>query len=124
MMILANELDREKKIDKKLFERFVLVLAPFAPHLTEEIWHELGNKSSIHSELWPEADLTKLSLGVVKIGVQVNGKIRAELEIPIGTDENTAKTKALALPGVEKWVAGQEIKKTIFVKDRLIGFVV
>ena len=123
MMILSGAWDKEPKIDRTLFKKFLTILAPFAPHLADELWRELGEGGSIHSEHWPEADKDKLNPATVKVAVQINGKVRAEIEIPLDSDETTAKDKALSLPEVEKWLVGKEIKKTIFVKNKLIGFV-
>lgn len=124
LMILTNELEKEAQISKNLFAKVLIILAPFAPHLTEELWSEIGRAGSVHQESWPVVDQDRLQFSLVKIAIQINGKVRAEMEIPLDADENMAKNKAITLPTVDKWLVGKEIKKTVFVKNRLLGFVV
>ena len=128
MMILLNELEsataKGSGVTKKDFETFLKLLAPFAPHMTEELWSKLGHQTSIHLEQWPEADESKIKAESGIIMVQINGKIRAQFEIETGMSETDVKGKALALPEVQKWLDGKEPQKVIFVPNKIINFVV
>ncbi|MBN2093916.1 MAG: leucine--tRNA ligase [Candidatus Zambryskibacteria bacterium] len=135
MMIFVNELEKIEKITthkksqgepltQEVLEKFLKILAPFAPHITEELWERLGNKNSIHLEKWPEYDKSKIIEEKVNIVVQINGKIRAQFEVEIGISENEAKDKALSMPEIQKWLSSSEIRKTIFVPNKIINFVV
>lgn len=125
MMVLLNQIEKnEEGASKKYFETFLKLLAPFAPHITEEIWDHLGNKQSIHLETWPKHDESKIKEENAVIVVQVNGKVRAQFVAAAGISENEAKNKAFSLIEVNKWLVGKEIKKIIFVPDKIINFVV
>jgi len=80
-------------------------------------------KKSIHTEKWPAADLSKIETEAVKIGIQVNGKVRAELEVGAGESEEEVVKKALGFADIQKWIEGKKILKTVFVKGRLVNFV-
>ena len=125
MMIFINEVEKVGSIGKSQWEQFLRLLAPFAPHITEELCLEddhLGK--SIHLEDWPKYDENKIKDEKVTIVVQVNGKVRAQFEAEVGISEEEIKTKALAMPEIEKWLTDKEIKKIIFVPNRIINFVV
>jgi len=124
MMILLNEMETEEKITRNDFEMFLKILAPFAPHITDELWGMLGNKKSIHIEKWPVADRSKIGAEAVTVVVQVNGKMRGTFETEQTTTEDNLKQNALALPEVKKWIEGKEIKKIICVKNKLVNIVV
>ena len=124
MMILVNELEKEEKISQNNFETLLKILAPFAPHVTEELWTQLGNKTSVHIEKWPEADFSKMEDEDVKIVVQVNGKVREISNFSKDATEEQVKTAVTALPGVIKWIGGKEIKKVIFIQNKIINLLV
>lgn len=124
MMILLNSLEKEEKISQSVFETFLTLLAPITPHITEELWQTLGHTTSIHLETWPAYNASKLASGTVTIAVQINGKIRGEFNVSTNTGEDEIKDRALALESVKKWINGKEIKKTIYIKEKLISFVV
>lgn len=124
MMIFVNELEKVNSISRDDFKMFIQILAPFAPHITEEIWHELGEKNSIHLSSWPKWDRKKVLDEQVKIGVQVNGKVRAEIKIKPNISEEEVKKIALNDKNVQVWVDGKEIKRFIYVKDRIVNIVV
>jgi leucyl-tRNA synthetase len=124
MMILLNELEKETEISKTHYEVLLQLLAPFAPHVSEEIWSMLGNKKSIHLSVWPQFDSQKLIDNVVNIVVQVNGKMRGLIECSVDISEEEIKAKALVMPDVSKWLEGKEIKKFIFIKGKLINLVI
>jgi len=124
MMIWVNEADKLEKVPADLMTDFLKILAPFAPHITEELWFNLGHKKSIHIEKWPAYNETKLQDKVVTIAVQINGKVRDLFEIEAGLEQSEVEKIILAREGVKKWISGQTIRKIIYIKDRLLNIVV
>ncbi|PIR86342.1 leucine--tRNA ligase [Candidatus Kaiserbacteria bacterium CG10_big_fil_rev_8_21_14_0_10_43_70] len=120
MMIFVNVVSGEKVISKKTFGNFVRVLAPFAPHIAEELWEGLGNDSSVHTTPWPKYDESKIVEDTVTIAVQVNGKVRAEMSV--SSDASQENIESEAKEKIEKWLNG-EVERVIFVQNRLINFV-
>ncbi len=123
MMILLNEMEKFEEINKKDFEIFLKILSPFAPHITEELWRNLGNKKLLAVEPWPKADPKKLEELEVKMAIQINGKVRGEILVTFEENEEGIVNRAKEAPGIDKWLLGKEIIKVIFVKNRLINFV-
>jgi len=124
MMILVNEIDKCDFINKDDFKLFLQILAPFAPHITEELWNQLGEKKSIFKSLWPKWDEKKIINQMIKIAVQVNGKVRAEIEIGKDSKEDEVKDKVLKDENILNWIEGKEIKRFIYVPGRIINIVV
>jgi leucyl-tRNA synthetase len=122
MMILVNELDRHETIAREVYESLVTMLAPFTPHVTEEIWELLGNKKSIHLEKWPIFKDDYIVSDEITIAVQVDGKIRATFKTMPGVPQPGLEKIALALEGVIKWLPEGVYSKVFYVKDRLINF--
>jgi leucyl-tRNA synthetase len=100
------------------------LLAPFAPHITDELWHELGHEASIHTSDWPEYDKQYLVKDHMTIVVQINGKLRTQLELPAGTDKDTVIAAAQKDAKIQTQLAGKEIRKSIYVPDKLVNFVI
>ena len=123
LMILLNEMEKAEKIPQAAYKILLQLVAPFAPHIADELWNSLGGKKSIHLESWPLADKSKMTGETIRIGVQVNGKVRAELEVSADEGESETVKKALGLAEIQKWIEGKKIIKTIFVKGRLVNFV-
>jgi leucyl-tRNA synthetase len=106
-------------------EALVPLVAPFAPHLAEELWQQLGHQESIFTRAnWPSYDPAKTMADTVEFIVQVNGKVRARMPMPRGISENDAKNSALADENVRRFLNGDQIRKVIFVPDRLINLVI
>ncbi|MEK7607677.1 MAG: leucine--tRNA ligase [Patescibacteria group bacterium] len=124
MMILSNVFEKENTISKTHFEIFLKLLAPFAPHITEELWCDLGNKKSIHISGWPLADESKIAERSVTIVVQVNGKVRASFTAVRGTSKEGLEKTALDLPDVKKWIGDKKPKRIIVISDKLVSIVV
>jgi len=124
MMILVNDWEKRKNISKVDFEKFLTILAPFAPHITEELWNMNGYKKTIHKEIWPKYDQTELTEKTSRIVVQVNGKVRAMFEMNSDMQESEIKDGVMALDDVKKWLSGGVIKKVIYIEGKLINIVV
>ena len=101
-----------------------LILAPFAPHIAEELWHRMGNTGSVHLESYFQPDERALAVEEITLVVQVNGKIRARVQAPPGIDEEQAFALAMEQGGVQSQLNGKEIRKRIFVPDKLLNLVV
>jgi leucyl-tRNA synthetase len=124
LMVLLNEFAKLQSLPREAAETFTLLLAPFAPHLSEELWQELGHQDSLAYEPWPQWDESLLKVSEQEILVQVLGKPKARLMMPVGCDEETARKIVLADPVVQETLAGREIRKFIMVPGRLINLVV
>ncbi|MFA6256774.1 MAG: alpha/beta fold hydrolase [Candidatus Paceibacterota bacterium] len=123
LMILATEMEKAPSISKDDYKKFLQILSPFAPHIAEEVWASLAEKKSINLSVWPEWDEALVKDDEIKIAVQINGKVRAEIMIEIQDNEEKIKKQALGDPAVLRHVAGQEVRKIIYVKNRLINIV-
>ncbi len=125
MMIFVNEALKHEKLPKAALEKFLILLAPFAPHMTEEIWREVfKNEKSIFLAEWPQFDPKMIKDDVIELIVQVNGKLRDKIKVEAEISEENAKTKALESEKVKNHIEGKEIRKVIFVKGRLLNIVV
>ncbi len=122
MMIFVNAATSQG-IDSKQLSSFVLLLAPYAPHLAEEMWETLENKVSVFEHHWPAFDADLALDEMIKMPVQVNGKVRATIEVDPEISETDAVALALADEHVQKHLAGKEPRKIIFVKGRLVSIV-
>ncbi len=131
LMELVNELYKLKvkiptgsKQWQAILATALQLLAPFAPHMSEELWHQLGNKNSIHTSKWSGWDETLLVSDKMTIVVQVNGKLRAELEVSSGSNEDQVIIAAKANKKVASYIKGQKVKKSIYVPKKLVNFVI
>ena len=124
MMIFVNEFT---KLDVKpllAMKKFVLCLAPFAPHLGEELWQILGHTTSVALESFPNYDASKLVQNEIEIVLQVNSKVRAKVVVPADADAATLERIALADPTVQKFLEGKTPKKVVAVPKKLVNFIV
>ncbi len=124
MMILINEISAEEKLNKEFLEIYAKLLAPFAPHLVEELWQRLGHSNSIAYQSWPQYNEKYLIADTLTIAVQVNGKRRGEIEIEVNAAKETIIKAAKEEDNVSRFVSGQEIIKEIYVPGRLVNIVV
>jgi len=122
-MVLLNLVIKEG-ISKADAEMIIILMSPFAPHLCEELWEVLGNKSSIHLESWPTYDPQLLESDEVTLAIQINGKVRDEITVSKDKDESSLQKEVVQREGVKKWLEDKEIKKFIYVKNKLISIVV
>ena len=109
---------------RKVVDVWVHLLAPFAPHLGEELWTLLGREGSVFDAAWPAWDEAALVRDVVTVVVQVNGKVRDQMEVPRGTSREALQEQALAYGRVPQWVEGKQVRKVIIVPDKLVNIVV
>jgi len=114
----------EQSLAKKDTEIFTKILSPFAPHLAEELWEKLGHKKSIFYEKWPEYDEELIKEENFELVIQINGRVRDKIQAAVDILENEAQKLALSSEQVKKWTENKEIKKVVFVKNRLINFIV
>jgi len=124
MMVFVNEATKATSIPRSWFERFVKILSPFAPHLAEELWQRLGHTTTIAYEPWPAHDESKLARDVMVIAVQVSGKLRSQIEVPLDASEQTILAAAKADEKVRPFLEGKPLKREIYVKGRLVNLVV
>ncbi|MBU3925329.1 class I tRNA ligase family protein, partial [Patescibacteria group bacterium] len=137
LMILANEFERQEKTPKDYYEKFLIILAPFAPHIAEELWSffakaaddkspENKNKyqESIFEQSWPKYDPRLVSEEEIELVIQINGKVKDRIKAAADISEDEAKKLALESEKIKKAIDGKGVKKVIFVKGRLINVVV
>lgn len=124
MMVLTNHLNSLKdKVPREAAEKLTLMVSPFAPHLGEECWKQLGNDESLAYHPWVEHDKSLCVDNTVTIGVQVNGKKRGEIEIAVDGDEEGAMAEAMKVQSILNQVDGKEVKKVIFVPGRILNII-
>jgi leucyl-tRNA synthetase len=121
---LNNELTHMPAIPRELAENFTLMLAPFAPHIAEEIWSHLGHTKTLTHRPWPEYDPKKLAETMMELPVQVNGKLRDKIKVPADANEDAILQAAQSAAGVQTWISGKDIKKKLYVPKKLVNFVV
>ncbi len=124
LMIFSNDCYRVETIPLEVWKKFLIILAPFAPHITEELWERAGNKKSINLEKWPVYNEKLLKEDKFELLVQVNGRLRAVILAKTGINEDGAKDLALRNENVKTQLGTRRVKKVVFVPNRLINFVV
>ncbi|MDP1846079.1 MAG: leucine--tRNA ligase [Candidatus Moranbacteria bacterium] len=124
LMIFLNELEKQERLFTVHCSLFIKLLSPFVPHIAEEIWEKLGHDKSIFFEKWPEYDPKLIKDEQIMLVIQINGKVRDQIEVASGVKEKDAKELALAQDKIVKYIGDSSIKKIIFVRDRLINFVI
>ena len=124
LMIFVNDLTKEPVRPRAAVEALLLLLAPFAPHLAEELWKQLGHEKTLTYEPWPVADPCYLVKTEIEIPMQINGKLRGVLTIAPGSSQEVVEAAARALPAFAEWTQGKTVRKVVFLMDKLINFVV
>jgi len=122
--VAPDSSDQQKAVYRSAVEATVKLLSPFAPHIAEELWQELGHENSILTAEWPTVDERALSRDEVEIVIQVNGKVRGRIKVPTGIDRTDLQTRALAADQVKKHTEGKSIRKVIVVPNKLINIAV
>ena len=124
MMIFINAVYKEDNFPKDYAEGFVKLLNPVSPHIAEELWEMLGHNDTIAFESWPSYDNSKIIEDEKEIAVQVNGKVRATINVSVNEDEESMKEKALKCDNVIKHIDGKEVVKVIVIKGKIVNIVV
>ncbi len=124
MMVFTNELTKLERRPRALLEPFVLLLAPFAPHLCEELWKTLGHAPSVSLQPWPAFDRVLVVSDRLEIPIQVNGKLRSKIEVPTDWTEEQVVALAQQDTKLAEWLQGKPPRKVIYVPKKLVNFVV
>ena len=123
-MICVNELSQQKCTNHELLQNLVVLIAPFAPHIAEELWHALGNSGTVCDAKWPEYDEKYLKEDEVKMMVSFNGKVRFPMNFPVNTPKDDVEKAVLADERAGKYLGGKNIVKVIVVPNRIINIVI
>lgn len=123
-MVCVNELRSSKSNKREVLEPLVILLAPFAPHISEELWHRLGHENTVCEAEYPVFDEKNLVEDSVKYPVSINGKKRDLIELPAGSSKDEVEKMAMELESVQKWIEGKTVRKVIVVPGRMINIVV
>ncbi|BAC14263.1 leucine--tRNA ligase [Oceanobacillus iheyensis] len=123
MMVFINECYKANKIPKIYAEGFVKLLSPVAPHLSEEIWQKLGHSESISKATWPAYDESKLVEDEVEVVLQIMGKVRSKIQVPVDISKDDLEKAALDDESMQKWLEGKTIRKVIVVPGKLVNIV-
>ncbi|MCQ2604615.1 MAG: leucine--tRNA ligase [Spirochaetia bacterium] len=123
MMIFINEINRMEEVPKAVWEKFILLLSPYAPHLAEEMWERQGHNESVSLQTWPDWDEALAAENMVTVVIQINSKNRSKLELAKGESKENIEKQALADDRIKELLAGKKVVKTIVVPDKLINFV-
>jgi len=124
LMVLVNDLTKEPVRPRAAVETLLQLLAPFAPHMAEELWKQLGHEKTLSYEKWPEPNPYYLVRIETEIVVQINGKVRGHITVRPAYPKEDVEKEARALPAFAEWSAGKTVRKVIVVPDKLINFVV
>ena len=123
MMIFINAVYKEEVFPKNYALNFLKLLNPICPHITEELWEQMGHNNTIAFEKWPEYDESKIITTTKTIAVQVNGKVRGEITVGNEETEEEIKEKALAQENVKRHLENKEILKVIVIKGKIVNIV-
>jgi len=126
MMIFVNEATKWKNRPRSVLSSFITLLYPFAPHISEELWQRLGNASPLSKAPWPSFNEDFIKEDSKEIVIQINGKLRASMQVPVDlcTDKAELERRALEVEGIKKRIAGKTVRKVIAVPNKLVNIVV
>jgi leucyl-tRNA synthetase len=124
LMITVNEMEKVPSVSREQYGTLLKLLAPFAPHVAEELWSKLGNRQSIHLEAWPEFDPKLVIDTEATIVLQIGGKTRGSFKAPANTAKEDLENAARNLPEAVRWLAGRKVIKVVVVPGRLVNFVI
>jgi len=116
--------DNKSDVGKNVLQRLVMLLAPFAPHIGEELWQKLDNNESVFKQPWPQPDRNLVKDEMIELLVQVNGRLRDKISVSAGASQEEAEKIAKNSEFIKKWLGESQIKRTIFVPGRLINIVI
>ena len=123
-MICVNELTAQKCNNRQVIENLTLILSPFAPHITEEIWHKIGNKTSVNKAKFPTFNPDYLKENSYDYPIMVNGKMRAKITFSLDMSNADMEAEVLANEVIQKWMEGKQPKKVIVVPKKIVNVVV
>lgn len=124
LMSLLNDFNKEGKVTKAEFRTYLQLLYPVAPHMTEELWEMAGFEGYLHASEWPVYDDAKTVDAVIEMAVQINGKVRGKITLPVAADADEAKAIALANENIQNYVEGKNIVKEIYIPGKIFNIVV
>jgi len=124
LMITVNEFGELKTHKKEILEQLLIILTPYAPHICEELWHELGNTGSVLDAVYPVYEEKYLVESAKLYPIAINGKTRTEMNISLDATQQQVEQLVLADESVRKWLDGKAPKKVIYVKNKMINLVV
>jgi len=124
LMEYVGSIQRRDELYAEEVDGLLLLLAPFAPHIAEELWERIGRPYSIHQQPWPVADAMLLVRGTEVIAIQVNGRTRATIELPVDTGQDEAVQAARQVEVVQRHLNGAAIQRVVYVPGRVINLVV
>ena len=119
--LASNNLDA---VDNKMLDIFLKLLAPFSPHLAEELWSYLGHQKSIFKESWPQYEIKMIAQEKTTLVIQINGKVRDKIEVDPKVNEGEIRQIALSRPKIQSWLSGKKIKKIIYIPGRILNIVI
>lgn len=123
LMVFSNHLQTLEQVPGEAMRALTLLLSPMAPHLCEEVWQQLGHKDTLAYEPWPKWDEELCEEASITMAVQVNGKVKAEITLPQGANQDLAREAAMAAPKVIASIDGKEVKKFIYVPGKIVNIV-
>lgn len=123
-MICVNELSQQKCHSRKVLSDLVVVLAPFAPYVTEELWHNLGNTITVNDACWPSYNEEYLKEDTVNYAVSFNGKVRFNIALPADMAQADVEKAALGDSAAAKWLEGKTVRKVIVVPKKIVNIVI
>jgi leucyl-tRNA synthetase len=124
MMIFVNEATKRGRLPRAWADTFVRILSPFAPHVGEELWRVLGHTDTLTYAEWPTWDEAKLAVETITLAVQVNGKLRGQVEVPVDVSKEDALAAAKTEENVARHLANGTLRREIYVPGRLVNLVV
>ncbi len=124
MMSYVNDIYQKGSISMDEFKTLLVLLSPVAPHITAQLWEDIGMDGFCSLQPWPQYDESKCKADTAELAVQVNGKVRGHITVAVGTDEDTVKEEALKQDGVKKYTDGKTVRKIIVIKGRIVNIVV
>ena len=124
IMEYVNALSKLEKVPRYYIEQLLLVLAPFAPHISEELWNKIGNEFSIHNQKYPEINTNVKEDDEIEVVVQINGKVRGKVTVPSDISEDDIKSKVREIDNVSRYLEGATIVKEIYIPKKLVSIVI
>jgi leucyl-tRNA synthetase len=123
-MVFVNELNDLKSHKREILEPLLIMLTPYAPHISEELWHQLGHKTTILDAPFPKFESKYVAETTKEYPVSINGKLRTTINIDLAADQKQVEEIVLVHPVVQKWMEGKAVKKVIYVKGKMVNVVI